>query len=76
MYFCLEATQSFSLRSSRGSKQPLGHGAVATVQVRFRLEKTQDEFRLARIDLTREELEKIPASERMQLLESKCVRGW
>ncbi|KAL8449796.1 hypothetical protein Emed_002759 [Eimeria media] len=42
--------------------------------VRFRLEKTQDEFRLARLDLTREELEKIPGAERMQLLESRQVR--
>ncbi|KAL8433136.1 hypothetical protein ACSSS7_004113 [Eimeria intestinalis] len=41
--------------------------------VRFRLEKTQDEFRLARLDLTREELEKIPGAERMQLLESRHV---
>ncbi|XP_026193644.1 uncharacterized protein LOC34619367 [Cyclospora cayetanensis] len=39
--------------------------------VRFRLEKTQDEFRLARLDLTREELEKISGKERMQLLESR-----
>ncbi|KAL8271924.1 hypothetical protein Esti_004048 [Eimeria stiedai] len=42
--------------------------------VRFRLEKTQDEFRLARLDLTREELEKIPGAERMQLLESRQAR--
>ncbi|KAL8455757.1 hypothetical protein Emag_000331 [Eimeria magna] len=41
--------------------------------VRFRLEKTQEEFRLARLDLTREELEKISGAERMQLLESRHV---
>ncbi|CDJ51081.1 non-muscle myosin heavy chain, putative [Eimeria brunetti] len=39
--------------------------------VKFCLEKTKDEFRQARLDLTREELEKIPAKERMQLLETK-----
>lgn len=40
-------------------------------EVCFRLEKTRDEFRLARIDLTREELEKVSGQERMRLLESK-----
>ncbi|CDJ60276.1 non-muscle myosin heavy chain, putative [Eimeria maxima] len=39
--------------------------------VKFCLEKTKDEFRQARLDLTREELEKIPAKERLQLLETK-----
>ncbi|CDI76168.1 non-muscle myosin heavy chain, putative [Eimeria praecox] len=39
--------------------------------VHFCLEKTKDEFRQARLDLTREELEKIPAKERMTLLETK-----
>ncbi|KAL8435610.1 hypothetical protein Efla_005955 [Eimeria flavescens] len=39
--------------------------------VKFRLEKTQDEFRLARLDLTRDELEKISGKERMQLLEGR-----
>ncbi|CDJ39190.1 non-muscle myosin heavy chain, putative [Eimeria tenella] len=40
-------------------------------EVKFRLEKTKEEFRLARLDLTREELEKISKSERMQILENK-----